>query len=101
MNANEIMSNVCHQSKKMLTVIPIEGMLGQQKRRKTILCSGLNFINVLHTAFTLADPKSVKKIDKLSIFFTLLGSTSVKAVRRTLMKSTQGRYHEPVYVHVN
>jgi len=48
--------------------------------------SVLNFINVLFTAFTLPDPKSVKKTVKLSIFFTLLGSTSVKAVRRTLMK---------------
>jgi len=40
--------------------------------------SELNFINILRTAFTLADPKSVKKTVKLSIFFTLLGSTSVK-----------------------
>jgi len=48
----------------------------------------LNFINVLRTAFTLADPKSVKKTVKLSIFFMLLGSTSVKAVQRTLVKST-------------
>jgi len=37
---------------------------------------GLNFINVLSTAFTCADPKSVKKTVKLSIFFTLFGSMS-------------------------
>ncbi len=52
------------------------------------LTPGLNFINVLLTAFTLPDPKSVKKTVKLSIFFTLWGSTSVKAVHRTLMKLT-------------
>jgi hypothetical protein len=30
---------------------------------------GVNFINILHTAFTLVDPKSVKKIDNLTAFF--------------------------------
>ena len=34
----------------------------------------------------LVDPKSVKKTDYLTVFFTLLGSVSVKAVHRTLMK---------------
>jgi len=53
---------------------------------------GLNFINILRTAFTLADPKSVKKTVKLSIFFTLLGSTNVKAVRRTLMNLSPGSW---------
>jgi len=47
---------------------------------------GANFTNVLCVAFTLVDPESIKKIDKLTVFFTLLGSASVKAVRRTLMK---------------
>ncbi len=50
--------------------------------------SGLNFINVLRSAFALVDPKIVKKTVKLSIFFTLLGSTSVKAARKTLVKLT-------------
>jgi len=35
---------------------------------------GVNFINVLHTTFTLVDPESVKKIDNLTVFFMLLGS---------------------------
>jgi len=48
----------------------------------------LNFINVLCTAFTTADPKSIKKTVKLSIFFTHLGFTRVKAVSRMLMKLT-------------
>ncbi len=56
----------------------------------TAAAGGVNFINVLHTAFTLVDPKSVKKIDNLTVFFTLLGSASVKAVRRTLMKLSPG-----------
>jgi hypothetical protein len=52
--------------------------------------SDIKVINVLHTAFTLADPKSIKKTVKLSIFFTLSGYTSVKAVCRMLMKLTPG-----------
>jgi len=61
---------------------------------------GLNFINVLLTAFTLPDPKSIKKTVKLSIFFTLLGSTSVKAVRRTLMKLSPGANPAKLYYFV-
>ncbi len=58
----------------------------------------LNFINVLCKAFTLADPKSVKKTVKLSIIFTLLGSTCIKAVRKTLVKlSPGGGYLEMLY----
>ncbi len=47
-----------------------------------IMTPGVNFINIQRTAFTLVDPKSVKKIDNLTVFFTLLGSASVKAVHR-------------------
>jgi len=36
----------------------------------------------------LVDSKSVKKIDNLIVFFTILESASVKAVCRTLMKSS-------------
>ncbi len=52
------------------------------------MSSGVNFINVLLTAFALIDPESVKKIDNLTVFNTLLGSAGVKGVRRTLMKSS-------------
>jgi len=59
---------------------------------------GLNFINILSTAFTCADPKSIKKTVKLSNFFTLSGSMSVKAVRRMLMKFTLAVYgHEGLF----
>jgi hypothetical protein len=54
-------------------------------------CSfGVNFTNVLRTAFTLVDLKSVKKIENLTVFFTLLGSAHVKAARRPLVKFSLG-----------
>ncbi len=46
----------------------------------------VNFINVLRTTFALVDPESVKIQLSHQGLFKLLGSTSVKAVRRTLMK---------------
>ncbi len=56
---------------------------------KTMAKSGLNFINILCTAFTLADPKSVKRYtDDLPVFFTHLGSTSIKVACKTLVKLT-------------
>jgi len=47
---------------------------------KNSLSPGINFINVLRTAF------SVKKTVKFSIFFTLLGSPNIKAARKMLVK---------------
>jgi len=44
--------------------------------------SGVNFTNTLHTAFTLIAPECIKKIDNLTVFFTLLGSARVKDVHR-------------------
>jgi len=37
-----------------------------------------HFPNILHAAFTRKDPKSTKNAVKLSVFFALLGSASVK-----------------------
>jgi len=37
-----------------------------------------------------ADPKSVKKTDSLTVFFTLLGLASVKAACKMLVKLTPG-----------
>jgi len=55
------------------------------------LALGLNFIDVLGSAFMRADPKSVKKTAaKWSIFFIFLGSTSVKAAGKMLVKLTLG-----------
>ncbi len=54
------------------------------------VASGVNFINVLLTAFALVDPKSVKNAVESSVSFMLLGSTSVKSEHRTLMKLSPG-----------
>jgi len=58
-----------------------------------ILPLRLNFINVLRTAFAPADPESVKNTDDLTVFFTLLGSTGVKAVCKSLVKLTPSIYN--------
>jgi hypothetical protein len=50
------------------------------------LTPAVNFINVLRTAFTLADPKRVKNTDEITAILILSGSTSVKALHKTLMK---------------
>jgi len=44
--------------------------------------SGLNFINVLRTAFTRAEPKSIKKDSQAVSLLTLLGSVRTKAARK-------------------
>jgi len=46
------------------------------------LTLGLNFINILQAAFMHADSKSAEKAVKLSVFFTLLGSIHMKALRK-------------------
>jgi len=48
------------------------------------MTADVNFTNILQAVFTFVDPKSVKTIYNLTVFFTLLGSTCVKAVRRTV-----------------
>jgi hypothetical protein len=48
---------------------------------KAVFTPGLNFINILCTAFTLAEPISIKNSQVISLF-TLLGSTSIKAERK-------------------
>jgi len=55
------------------------------------LTPGVNFINVQQAAFTIADPKSAKKTDNLTVCFALSGSAKVKAAHRKLMKLTLGR----------
>jgi len=52
--------------------------------------SGVNFINILCTAFKRVDPKSVKRYWQLDWVLMLWGAMGVKAVRRTLMKLTPG-----------
>ncbi len=49
---------------------------------------GVNFINVLHAAFTLADPESVKFQLSCQYLFVVLGSVRVKAAQKMFMKLT-------------
>ncbi len=52
------------------------------------LTHGLNFINVLHTALELVDPKSVKRFWQFDWILMLLGAMCAKAACRMLMKLT-------------
>ena len=45
------------------------------------MIQGVNFTNVLRTAFMRADPKSAMKLLNLTVFFALLGSAHIKAAR--------------------
>jgi len=63
--------------------------IGEEAAHKMLmkLTTGVDFINVLLTAFTLKDHKSAKRSPvKLSVFLALLGSAHVKATRNMLMK---------------
>jgi len=71
-----------------LKVVKICDTVGSTRVTVRMSTAGVNFINVLCTAFTLVDPKSVKKIGNLTVFFMLLGSARVKAVHRMLVKLT-------------
>ncbi len=52
---------------------------------------GVNFIIILQAAFTHVDPERARKRQSSQhCHFALLGSVSVKVVRRTLMKSNPG-----------
>jgi len=48
--------------------------------------SGLNFTNIFTLSFYIHRSQKRKKTDDFTVFFTLLGSVSVKAVPRMLMK---------------
>ncbi len=61
--------------------------------------TGVNFINILRAAFMHADPESVKKIDNLTVFFTLLGSARVKVVCRMLIKLSPGVNFINMFMH--
>ncbi len=51
---------------------------------------GVNFINILQSAFMCSDPESAKKTDGLTVFFVLLGSLCIKVARKMLVKLTPG-----------
>jgi len=58
--------------------------------RKVHWRPGVNFTNVLRTAFTPVAPQSVRIQSSYQYLFRLLGSTSVKAVHKTLVKLSPG-----------
>ncbi len=73
--------------------VTIISMTSKNNRRRPR--PGVNFINILHTAFTVVDPaRRPQKRKKIQLshqcLFTLLGSTGIKAVCRTWMKFTPG-----------
>ncbi len=61
---------------------------GEFKVKNHLARPGVNFITVLQAAFMHADPESIKIQSSCQYLFTLLGSVSVKAVLRKLMKLT-------------
>jgi len=52
------------------------------------LTPGIHFINVLQTAFTCTNPKSVKRQSSCQSFFTLSGTMTAKAAHKALVKLT-------------
>ena len=54
------------------------------------LTPGLNFINVLRTAFSHVEPKSVKKTVKLSVFLRFRNLRAQKLRVNMLVKLTEG-----------
>jgi len=56
------------------------------KIRFTDTAPRLNFTNIFTLSFYAHRSRKRKNTDDLTVLFTLLGSTSVKAVHRTLMK---------------
>ncbi len=51
---------------------------------------GDDFTNIFMLSFCARRSRKRKKIDDLTVFFTLLGSVSVKVVRKTLMQFSPG-----------
>ncbi len=70
------------------------------------LIIGVDVTNILCLDFTCIDPKSTKKCSQVINFFALLGSLSIKTVRKILKKLTTGLHHVtvteglPAHLHV-
>jgi len=64
--------------------LPDEG--ASEKDRSGSERPGVNFINILRAAFTEVGPKNAKRHWRLTVFIANLGSSRVKAARKTLMK---------------
>ena len=87
----------CTKSLFLVTFWLCQKKFVQKSMRKTLmkLTPAVNFTNILRTAFALVEiPKAQELSQVIQYLFTLLGTTSVKAVRRTLMILTPGRINE-------
>jgi len=51
---------------------------------------GVDFTNMFHTVFTWADPNSAKRQSSCQCLFLLCRAACIKAVTKTLIKSTLG-----------
>jgi len=78
------------KEKKKTVKLPIFfALLGSAKAALIMLMKltpGVNFINILPTAFAPADPESAKRYWRLDCLFYAFGLCGHKDVRRTLMK---------------
>ncbi len=56
---------------EVVNLFTLSGTTCVKAVRRTLmkLSPGVNFINILYTAFTLVDPKSAKKINNLTVFY--------------------------------
>jgi hypothetical protein len=59
--------------------------------------AGVNFINIVHEAFTRANPESVKILSSHQYLFELLGSGCIKASRKHVSMSLTVRKSFYVY----
>jgi len=66
----------------------VRSLTCNSQSKQTFLLIGSISSTCLHAAFKHTDPKSTKKTDGLTVFFLILGSTFVKAVRKILVKWT-------------
>jgi hypothetical protein len=60
--------------------------ISKEKKSFVESATGLNFINVIQTAFACADPECAKRLTMFLSFLALSGSAHVKAAYRMLMK---------------
>ncbi len=74
----------------LYTTLLVHSTRGYTNFTKCCTPTGVNFFNVLRAAFALADPKCAKRHSSWQCRLALLGPTSVKAARKTLMKLRQG-----------
>jgi len=70
--------------------------ISREEKRSGRDRDGVNFINILWEAFTVADHKSAKRYWQLDWIFTLLGSLHIKDACKHVGKiDTWCQFHQP------